>query len=85
MKVKAQWTYHAGKKYELKEDDIIFCCEDMSKSEAVSFGESDVGLNRNENVNISYCHPWPDDPDWDYEAIKFCPFCGTKIEIEINE
>jgi hypothetical protein len=61
-------------------------CDDMKKAfydTDIVFGETDpMGLNRDTNVNIpSYCG----DGCWSETAIKYCPFCASKIEIELIE
>lgn len=75
-----------------KKDDIkeikaivrIFCCDNMEDAwddKYVGFGEFDTLLNKNDNVNIYKCNPWPEDAVWEECAINFCPFCGERIEI----
>ena len=94
MKVTAKWEYYAGsgmfrthgQKFELKLVETQYCCDALKQSESVRFGEGwDSMLNINQNVNISNCQPYPEGACWDLEAISFCPFCGTEIEIEIQE
>lgn len=85
MKVKAKWKYHEGKRFELGEVETTYCCTAARNSEAVTFGEIDSNLNRNEHVNISSCAPYPEGAVWEEEEINFCPFCGTKVEIEIQK
>lgn len=61
-----------------------FCCEVMAgawEEDFISFGEFEGLLNKNGNVNIYHCRPYPEGAFWDELAIKFCPFCGEKIEI----
>ncbi len=85
MKIKAKWKYHNGKKYRIDVVNIDYCCISMDNSEAVKFGEvDDCFLNRDENVNIASCNPYPEGAVWDEEAINFCPFCGEKIQIDIE-
>jgi len=84
MKVKAKWEFHNGKKFELKEVETFWCCEDAEQSNAITFGDVDNILNIDERVNISSCAPYPEGAVWNEEAINFCPFCGAKIEIDIE-
>jgi hypothetical protein len=84
MKVKAKWKYYDRRKYELKEIETTYCCDDARNSSAITFGEVDSTLNRNECVNISSCAPYPEGAVWDEEPINFCPFCGAKIQIDIE-
>ena len=84
MKVRAKWKYYNGKKYEINESEITYCCNGAEKSTALTFGEVDSVLNRNEHVNISSCFAYPEGAVYDEEAISFCPFCGAKIEIDIE-
>lgn len=61
-----------------------FCCEEMAeawKEKFISFGEYDGILNKDGNVNIYHCSPYPEGACWGELAIKFCPFCGEEIEI----
>jgi len=61
-----------------------YCCDDIEKAmedNFVCFGEYEsYGFNKNENVNIVKCLPWPEGAFFEEMAIKFCPFCGNKIE-----
>ena len=94
MKVRARWLPYRGKssfnirshlqKFQIETVSIDYCCHEMEISDAVRFGEWDSMLNRNSDVNISTCSPYPEGAVWDEEAINFCPFCGTKIEVEIT-
>lgn len=83
MKVTAKWQYYKGQPWELKQTSISFCCLDAELSKAIIFGDVDEILNRDPNMNIYSCNPYPEGPVWNEEAIQFCPFCGAKIEIEI--
>lgn len=65
-----------------------FCCEEMKEAfeeRFIIFGEADTSINANNDVNILKCSPYPEGAVWDEMAIKFCPFCGEKIEtIEVK-
>ncbi len=84
MKVKAKWNYYNKEKHELKETETVYCCDAARDSGAITFGEVDSCLNKQESVNISCCTPYPEGAVWDEEPINFCPFCGAKIEVDIE-
>lgn len=72
------------------EKDPEFCCkqlEDAWNDGFICFGEYEYTyLNTNKELNIAKCYPYPEGVCWDELAIKFCPFCGTEIQlIEIEE
>lgn len=74
-----------GDVYEITCSNIIFCCDEMENAwsdDFIKFGEFDSNLNRDENVNISKCYPYPEGAVWHEMAIKFCPFCAEIIEIK---
>lgn len=61
-----------------------YCCDNMAeafKDQFIVFGEYDSMLNRDRNVNIVHCSPYPEGAVWDEMAINFCPFCAAPIEI----
>lgn len=62
------------------------CCQEMKgalESEAIKFGEFDAFfLNQDCNVNFAGCRPYPEGAAWDEYPIRFCPFCGQKVETE---
>ena len=61
----------------------VFCCEKMEEAwerRFIGFGEYDCYLNRNSDVNVYKCHPYPEGACWDEMAIKQCPFCGEEIK-----
>ena len=64
------------------------CCDAMRdawQKRAVGFGSYDKTFNINEDVNIYRCKPWPGGTAWDDHAIRFCPFCGTTIEVVVRD
>lgn len=66
----------------------VICCREMMKAmddDFIKFGEYDHFLNEDSNMNIFHCNPYPEDPIFDEMPIKFCPFCGEKIEVIILE
>lgn len=65
-----------------------YCCNEMKEAIEdgfVIFGEADSYLNRDNNLNISQCSPYPEGAVWCEMPIKFCPFCAERIEIEGEE
>ena len=63
-----------------------FCCEDMEIAISdghIKLGEYEHGMNGidDKEMNIFHCLPFPEGACWDKMQIKFCPFCGEKIEI----
>lgn len=81
------YTLRKGDIHDIKLKEITFCCETMKNvwDEFIGFGEEDSILNRESTVNIYNCHPWPEGAVWDSKPISYCPFCATKIEIELIE
>ena len=65
------------------------CCEEMRNAmeeTAIGFGEfNDTILNQDHNINFADCRPYPEGAVWDFYQIKFCPFCGEKVETEERE
>jgi hypothetical protein len=81
------WIIKVGELAEITCEIIDFCCEEMedawkSRDRFIGFGEFDGMLNKDCNVNIYHCSPWPEGAVWDEMAIRFCPFCAEPIEIE---
>jgi len=73
---------------EIKLISTSFCCGEMEKAweeRVVNFGEYDNILNRDNNVNIYKCEPYPEGAVWDEYPIKFCPFCGEQIIIKFKK
>jgi len=57
------------------------CCDEMRQAienGAIHFGEIDRILNRDCNINLHH-------HSHDEYAIRFCPFCGEKVEIQERE
>ena len=68
------------------------CCNDMKialDEHFIGLGDYDNGsfvMPKNEiAINIYQCSPYPEGATWDDMPIQFCPFCGSKIIIEIIE
>jgi hypothetical protein len=65
---------------------FIPCCDNIKSAitdNFLSLGEYDsYGLNKDGNINILRCAPYPEGAVWHELPIKYCPFCGEKIEIE---
>ena len=77
-----------GQTWEVQADDPTFCCDEMSAAwgeSFVKFGSMDSQLNRDERVNIFQCSPYAEGAVFNECAISFCPFCGDKIEVKIEE
>lgn len=76
--------------YDIKEEVTRWCCDDMreawgkdyGQNQYIGFGEYEYGLNRDRNVNIYHCSPWPEGAAWHKLAIRFCPFCAERIIID---
>ena len=64
---------------------LHWCCDDMKSAfddDFICFGEYDSnGLNKDIDVNITKCSPYPEGASWQEVSITFCPFCGKKIKI----
>jgi hypothetical protein len=41
-------------------------------------------FNEDNQVNIFRCSPWPEGAVWDKKPISFCPFCGCRVETELE-
>ncbi len=85
MKVTAKWKYSNGRKFELKEIDVDYCCYEMEHTDCIKFGEFDGLLNQNQDVNIAKYSSYPECGYYTEEKINYCPFCGTSIEINVIE
>lgn len=73
--------------FNIKEVEIDYCCEKMEEAfqeDFIGFGEFKVDrpLNRDNNVNIFHCSPYPEGAVWSEMAIKLCPWCKEKIQIQ---
>lgn len=74
--------------YEIKALETLFCCDDMKEAvdgdhSFIGFGEFiDSCLNRDTNVNISDCAPYPEGAVWTFKKILYCPFCMERITTE---
>lgn len=82
------YLWKAGDVAEVKLDEIEPCCSAMRQAwddRAIHFGEFDSMLNKNANVNIYTCAPYPEGAVWAEYAIAFCPFCGEAIQIALQD
>ena len=71
--------------HDIKKIDIIYCCKEMKEAFSehyIGFGEFEGPLNKNSNINIYHCIPFPEGAAWDEKSIKYCPFCREKITIK---
>lgn len=62
-----------------------FCCDRMVEAwtdGAVRFGEYGRWTNRNQDVNIFHCSPYPEGAVYSEYKIDYCPFCGEKIDVQ---
>lgn len=65
-----------------------YCCKEMEEAVenvVIYFGEFEFTHTKNKDLNIMTCDckPGDDDPIKYLEmSIKYCPFCGKKIEFE---
>lgn len=78
-------VYKEGDTQDIWADRIEFCCDGMQlafENDFIGFGEKERMLNKNKNVNIYSCAPYPEGAVWDECAIKFCPFCSLPVEIK---
>jgi hypothetical protein len=74
------------KKGDIKDIRLVeikaICCERMNEAlegNFIRFGSHDTWLNRNHNLNLLHCSPYPEGACWDTMAINYCPFCGEKF------
>jgi hypothetical protein len=64
-----------------------FCCDEMNEAwedKVVGFGDRE-GMTTDPSVNIYQCTVWPEGTIWTEYQIRFCPFCGTEIELQTAE
>jgi hypothetical protein len=47
----------------------------------IDFGETESFMNKDNNVNIYRCYPYPEGAAWSEMAIRICPFCAEPIEV----
>lgn len=91
MKVQAIREIRSGRTGQtiyIREAAVEPCCAAMREAwqkRAVGFGAYDKTFNVDEHVNIYRCKLWPGGTAWDNYAIRFCPFCGTTIEVTIHD
>lgn len=66
-------------------NEIKICCDGMRDAindRFVAIGDYEYPSKNDKTVNIYKCFPWPEGASWDSMEIKFCPFCGKKIEVK---
>lgn len=64
-----------------------YCCDEMSEAwedGVVGFGSRDEATEE-PAVNLYRVDVWPEATIWTEYAIRFCPFCGTEIELQTAE
>jgi len=86
MKVSYRTEHYEGgyPTHKYFDEKIEFCCEEMKDAwdESVQFGSFDSDSHCiNNAVNISKCDAYPECTSWTDYPIKFCPFCGQKIDV----
>ncbi len=73
------------KKTYYQEIDVNYCCSKM-KDSSIGFGEyGEIQFNEEKGYNIYKCFPYPEGTVWVSEPIRYCPFCGEKIVLEITK
>ena len=85
MKIKVEkWTFDGSKSYRIVQAEK--CCDEILNSETVV-----LNYEYENDDDTDYCvklvkgewEYYSENYDYTYEKIKYCPFCGSKIEIEI--
>lgn len=64
-----------------------YCCDEMEEAwedGVVGFGEHE-GQTAEPAVNLYRREEWPEGTIWTEYNIRFCPFCGTEIELKTAE
>ena len=64
-----------------------YCCDEMEEAwedGVVGFGERE-GETQAPAVNLYRVDVWPEATIWTEYAVRFCPFCGTEIELATAE
>lgn len=77
------WKYYKGEKFEAKEKQTHYCCEQMElafKENFIGFGDYDSMVNKDLNVNIYKCFIFPEGASHDSMKLNNCPFCGNTIK-----
>lgn len=62
-----------------------YCCDEMEEAwedRVIGFGAHDEETVE-AAVNLYDCKIWPEGPIWTEYAIRFCPFCGQEVLLEI--
>ena len=80
-----------GEETSYKYKPMSFCCEKLKRNPVIGLVANEYDVNENYISKPQFCiedydtwTEWGEDFEQDnYYPIKFCPFCGEKIETEI--
>jgi len=64
-----------------------YCCDEMEEAwedGLVGFGDHE-GETEEPAVNLYRVDVWPEATIWTAYAIRFCPFCGSEIDLQTAE
>lgn len=64
-----------------------YCCDEMEEAwddRVVGFGAKDEPTEE-PAVNLYRVDVWPEATVWTEYAIRFCPFCGEKVDLQTAE
>ena len=64
-----------------------YCCDEMEEAwedGVIGFGAKDEATEE-PAVNLYRVDVWPEATIWTEYSIRFCPFCGTEIDLETAE
>ena len=87
MKIKVEkWTFDASRSYRIVQSEK--CCDKILNSEVIVLNDDyENGDDSDYGVKLErYEHYWDYEDEinqYTYEPIKYCPYCGEKIEINI--
>ena len=82
MKIKYKSIYSEDNSLEqVRLLNTDYCCDEMKEAFDGYFITFGGEYNREAEVSIRSCSPYPEGSWWDYMKINVCPFCGTKIQL----
>lgn len=76
--------FRAGNVRDVTVESVSYYCDEMKEAwddEFIGLGGFDSCLNKDRNVNIYHCSPYPEGAAWCAMPINYCPFCGAEIAI----
>lgn len=88
MKIQVEkWTFDGEKSYKIVQGEK--CCDKILSSQVIVLNDDyENGDDTDYSVKLeNYSVEWDYDGEqeiYTYEPIKYCPFCGGKIEIKIT-